>query len=57
MQMGCHISYLLKNFSFQILDKLVPMFSFFKIFMKLQVANPTHEQIKFVQSSIKSTQV
>jgi hypothetical protein len=33
------------------------MFSFFKIFVKLQVADPTHEQIKFIQSSIKSTQV
>jgi hypothetical protein len=33
------------------------MSSFLKISVKLQVANPTHEQIKFVQSSIKSTQV
>ncbi len=30
---------------------------FFKIFTKLQVVDPTHEQMKFVQSSIKSTQV
>jgi hypothetical protein len=33
------------------------MFSFLKISMKLQVANPSHEQIKSVQSSIKSAQV
>jgi hypothetical protein len=43
--------------SFQNLCKLVPMSSFLKIFVKPQVANPIHEQIKFVQSSIKSTQV
>jgi len=57
MQMGSHISSLLKNFSFQVLWKLVPMFSFPKIFMKLQVADPTHEQIKYAQSSIKSIQI
>jgi hypothetical protein len=33
------------------------MFSFLKSYVKLQVADPIHEQIKFVQSSIKSTQV
>jgi hypothetical protein len=43
--------------SFQNLYKLVPMFFFLKLFVRLQVVNPTHEQIKFVQSSIKSTQV
>jgi hypothetical protein len=48
---------LLKNFFFQILYKLVPMFSFFKTSTKLQVVDPTHEQIKFAQSLIKSTQV
>jgi len=57
MKMGSHISSLLKNFFFQILYKLAPMSSFFKISAKLQVTNPTHEQIKLVQSSIKSTQV
>jgi hypothetical protein len=57
MQMGSHISSLLNNFSFQVLWKLVPMSYFLKIFVKLQVADPTHKQIKFVQSSIKSTQV
>ncbi len=57
MQMGSHISSLLKNFSFQVLWKLVPMFSFPKIFMKLQVADPTHEQIKYAQTSIKSIQI
>jgi hypothetical protein len=51
MQMGSHIFSLLKNFYFQILYKLVPMSSFFKISMKLQVVDPTHEQIKFAQSS------
>jgi hypothetical protein len=48
---------LLKNFSSQVLYKLVPMSSCLKISVKLQVAYPTHEQIKYVQSSIKSTQV
>jgi len=57
MQMGSHISSLFKIFFFQVLCKSVPMSSFLKIYVKLQVANPTHEQIKFVQSSIKSTQV
>jgi len=57
MQMGSHISFLFKNFFFEVLCKLVPISSFLKISMKLQVANPTHEQIKFVQSSIKWTQV
>jgi len=46
MQMGSHISSLLKNFLFQVFYKLVPMSSFLKIFVKLQVANPTHEKIK-----------
>jgi hypothetical protein len=55
--MGSHISFLLKNFFSQIICKLVPMSSFPKISMKLQVVDPTHEQIKYVQSSIKSTQV
>jgi hypothetical protein len=40
-----------------LLYKLVPMSYFFKIYMKLQVIDPTHEQFKYVQSSIKSTQV
>jgi hypothetical protein len=31
--------------SFPNLCKLVPMFSFLKIFVRLQVANPTHGQI------------
>ncbi len=57
MQMGFHISFLFKNFYSQVLCKLVPMFSFLKISMKIQVVDPTHEQIKYVQSSIKSTQV
>jgi hypothetical protein len=57
MQMGSHISSLFKNFLFQVFYKLVSMSSFLKIFVKLQDANPTHEKIKFVQSSIKSTQV
>ncbi len=57
MQMGSHVSSLFKNFSSQVFCKLVPMFSFLEISMKLQVADPTHKQIKFVQSSIKSTQV
>jgi hypothetical protein len=57
IQMGSHISFLLKNSSFQVFHKLVPMFFFPKISMKLQVVDPTHKQIKFVQSSIKSTQV
>jgi hypothetical protein len=57
MQMGSHIIFLLKNSSSQILYKLVPMSFFFKIFVKLQVVDPTHEQIKFVWSLIKSTQV
>jgi hypothetical protein len=48
MQMGSHIIFLLKNSSSQILYKLVPMSFFFKIFVKLQVVDPTHEQIKFV---------
>jgi len=51
------ISSLLKNFSSQILYKLVPMFFFSKISMKLQITNPNHEHIKPIQSSIKSTQV
>jgi len=34
-----------------------PCLFFLNIFVKLQVANPTHEQFKYVQSSIKSTQV
>jgi hypothetical protein len=57
VQIGSYIYSLLKNFSFQVLWKLVPMSSFLKIFVKLQVADPTHEKIKFVQNSIKSTQV
>jgi len=57
MQMSSHIFSLLKNSSFQTIYKLVPMSSFLKIFVKLQVAYPTHEQIKYVQSSMKSTQV
>jgi hypothetical protein len=56
MQMGYHIS-LLKNFSSQVLHKLVPMSFFLKISMKLLVEDPIHEQIKSIQSSIKSTQV
>ncbi len=55
--MGSHISSLFKNSSSQVLCKLVPMSSFFKISVKLEVVDPTHEQMKFVQSSIKSTQV
>jgi hypothetical protein len=47
---------LFKNSSSQILYKFVSMFYFLKIFVKLQVVDPTHEQIKFVQSSIKSIQ-
>jgi hypothetical protein len=31
------------------------MFSLFKIYVKLQITNPIHEQIKFVQNSIKSS--
>jgi hypothetical protein len=42
--------------SFQVLCKLIPMSYFLKIFTKLQVVDPIHEQIKFVQSSMKSTQ-
>ncbi len=57
MQMGSHISSLFKNSSSQVLYKLVPMSSFLKISMKLQVIDSTHEQIKYVQSSLKSTQV
>jgi len=58
MQMGFHISFLLKKSLFQILYKLVLMSSFPKISMKLHwVVDPIHEQIKSVQSSIKSTQV
>jgi len=57
MQMGSHISSWFKNFFFQVLCKLVPMFSFLKIYVKLQLVDPIHEQIKYVQSSIKSTQV
>jgi hypothetical protein len=57
MQMDFHISSLLKNFYSQVLYKLVPMSSFLRISMKLQVADPTHEQIKSIQSSINSTQV
>ncbi len=57
MQMGSHISYLFKNSSSQILCKLVPMSFVFKIFVKLQVADLTNQQIKSIQSSIKSTQV
>jgi hypothetical protein len=57
IQMGSHIFSFLKNSSFQKIYKLVPMFSFFKISVKLKVVDPTHKQIKFVQSSIKSTQV
>jgi hypothetical protein len=57
LQMGSHISSLFKNYFSQVLCKLVPIFYFFKIFVKLQVVNSTHEQIKFVQNSIKSTQV
>ncbi len=57
MQIGSHIFSLLKKFLSRILYKLVHMFSFFKISKKLQVVDPTHEQIKFAQSSIKSTQV
>jgi hypothetical protein len=57
MQMDFHISSLLKNFYSQVLCKLVPMFSFLRISMELQVADLTHEQIKSIQSSIKSTQV
>jgi len=57
MQMGSHISSLFKKKNSEVLCKFVPISFFFKISMKLQVANPTHEQIKFVQSSIKSTQV
>jgi hypothetical protein len=53
---GFPFFFLFKNSSFQILYKLVPMFSFLKISLKLQV-DPIHEQIKFVQSLIKSTQV
>jgi len=37
LQMGSHMSSLLKNFSFQVLYKLVPMFFFLKISVKLQV--------------------
>jgi hypothetical protein len=51
LQIGAHV------FFFQDLWKLVPMSSFLKIVVKLQVADPIHEQIKFVQRSIKSTQV
>ncbi len=58
MQMGSHISSLLKKSLFQILYKLVLMSYFPKISMKLHwVVNPIHEQIKSIQSSIKSTQV
>jgi hypothetical protein len=57
MQMGSHKSSLFKKFYSQVLCKLVPMSSFLKIFMKLEVVDPIHEQIKYVQSSIKSTQV
>jgi len=53
--MGSHISSLFKNSSFQVFCKLVFMFSFFKIFVKLKVVDPTHEQIKYVQSSIKNS--
>ncbi len=49
--------FLLKNSSSQIIYKLVPMSSFLKIFVKLQAINPTHEQVKSIQSSIQSTQV
>jgi len=48
MQMGSHISSLFKNSSFQVLYKLLPISSFLEIFMKLQVVDPTHEQIKYV---------
>jgi len=57
MQMGSHMSSLFKKYSSQVLYKLVPMFFFLKISMKLQAVDPTHEQIKSIQSSIKSTQV
>jgi hypothetical protein len=57
MQTSSHIFSLFKNSSFQTIYKLVPMSSFLKISMKLQVVDPTHEQIKYVQSSMKSTQV
>jgi len=48
---------LLKNSSSQVIYKLVPMSYFLKIFVKLQAINPTHEQVKSIQSSIQSTQV
>jgi hypothetical protein len=57
MQISSYISSLLNDSSSQILFKLVPMSSFIKISMKLQVEDPTHEQIKYLQSSIKSTQI
>jgi hypothetical protein len=57
LQMGSRISSLFNNSSSQVLYKLVPMFSFLKICVKLQVVDPTHEQFKFVQNSIKSTRV
>jgi hypothetical protein len=50
------LSSLLKNFFSQVFCKLVAMSSFIKIFVKPRVVDPTHEQIKYVQSSIKSTQ-
>jgi hypothetical protein len=56
--MGSHISSLLKNSSSQVLYKLVPMSFSFKISVKVHwVIDPTYEQIKSIQSFIKSTQV
>jgi hypothetical protein len=58
MQIGFHISSLFNKFFSRVFYKLVPMSSFFKIYVKLHwVVDPIHEQLKSIQSSIKSTQV
>jgi hypothetical protein len=52
--MGSHLSFLFKNFFSWIFYKVVPMSFILKIYVKLHwIADPSHEQIKSVQSSIK----
>ncbi len=41
----------------QVLCKLVPMSYFLKISVKLQIADPTHKQFKYVQSSINNKKI